>query len=109
MIRTIDIKAKQKEIEDQKEVVDKVFSEVCEFSRDLDKIRAGEIVDEIDDPDYMNELLIKKKQEQDREQIKLGSLERELTIMKGEAEPERVKPWTVKRNEIKLECFGVEV
>lgn len=107
MIRNIDIKSKEGQIVLQKREVDRVYNEVCEFCNDLDRIRAGETVDEIYNPEYMEELVIKKKQELSREQIKLGNLERELRIMKGEEEPEHVKPWTKSRppDEAKLGAF----
>lgn len=109
MIRNIDIKSKEGQIVLQKREVDRVYNEVCEFCNDLDRIRAGETVDEIDNPDIMQELVIKKKQELSREQIKLGNLERELRIMKGEEEPEHTRPWTKPRpsDEAKLGAFGV--
>jgi|GEM_PF-6783275 len=38
---------------------------------------------------------------------KIAEIKREIAVMRGEAEPMRVKPWEKARGEVRLESFGV--
>lgn len=101
MIRTADIKEKQKEITILKKRAADLERHIEKYYKDQDTAESGSEYAILDAHISGSEK---------RLEIILGQIEQaehELKVMKGEAEPKRLKPWTLKRTEISLECFGV--
>lgn len=101
MIRTADIKEKQKEITILKKRAADLERHIEKYYKDQDTAESCleyAILDaHISGSEKRLEII----------QGQIEQAEHELKVMKGEAEPKRLKPWTLKRTEISLECFGV--